>query len=408
MLKKDDRRSYAGVFALALAGFLSLRVPVGADQQVELPFWRDVAESNAAAWSAILSIDVEYETTVRVVEKGQVLSERTSSGHRWVRSPNRQRLLLLDLDGQGRVVDRLITTDREYRLEYPVTLSLTDQPLQLCDDRPVRATILTPPPGLIEDLVPQNLELLYFIKAAPRMTRRELLVGREPQRLTPPPAADNNLLTFRVDLMTGDAASDTGSYALLTVDARKGFLIQKAEIVEAAAAHSARDGTPVPIRTTWEVHEWAHPEAGLWYPTQVTFANHGRADVPLSEDGYFIQWTITKLLINQPNPDEEWLGFAFPENAVVQEHLAGGEAGRIFVWGPANLPQAEFETEADYEVFRRAVCNDASTARHAGGAADTVDSEPPAASWRSAVIVNLALLLFLVVGWRLRRRLHQR
>lgn len=259
--------------------FLAVGAAWGVERPVDRQFWQDVAASNAVTWSAILSLDVEYQATVRAVENGRVLFERTSTGHRWIRLPDRQRLVLRDLDGRGRLVDRLIRDGRQYRLEHPVTLDLTTQPLRLCDDRPVHATILAPPPELMDELIPQNLERLYFLQAAPRMTLAELLAGRESQWATVSSSDEGELATVRVDLRPRDDATGAESFVVLTVDLGKGCLIQKAEMVEAAAAHSTVDGSPVPIRTIWEVHAWAQPDAGVWYPTEVTFGNYGRGGV---------------------------------------------------------------------------------------------------------------------------------
>lgn len=406
MLNQDDLHCAVRSIVFTVALFFAARASCGEDRRVDLQFWRDVAESNAASWSSIFSVDIEYQTSVRAVENGRVLFERAASGHRWIKQADRQRLLLRDLDGRGRMVDRLIRGDRQYRLEYPLSLDLSEQPLRLCDDRPVNAAILPAPPGLIDELVPQNLERLYFIHTAPPMTLRELLAGRVPQMATSDSEVQNERLTFRIDLSDGEDA-DGGSFVVLTVDAGKGFLIQKAEIVEAAAAHSAVDGAPIPIRTVWEVHEWAQPDEGVWYPREVTFVNHGRADAPPSEDGYFIRWTLTRLSVNQPLPDKEWLGFSFPENAVVQEDAPASGAGRILVWGPANLPQAEFESEAEYEVFRRAICNDSATARKGDAAAEPGGPrEAPVVNWRAIVVVNAVLLALFALWRQLRRRQH--
>ncbi|MFG0295030.1 MAG: hypothetical protein ACF8PG_03910, partial [Maioricimonas sp. JB045] len=362
----------------------------------------EVGAANDAAWESIAFIDMEYVVSTRLVEQGRVVVERESGLNRWVRTPTHERLLLRDLDGKGLAVDRLVGESVIRLLQYPVDMDFTADPIRPCDDRPVKATISPASPGVLDELVPQNMELLHFTRSAPRMRLSELLrtwkVG-EISRTTGPD--DDKRLAMTAELRPGGGE---GAYSVvkLTVNSSKGYLVERAEMVEADAARAIDSEEGAAIKTVWEVLEWAEVEPGVWYPVRVSFSNLGRADASASTDGYFVEWRATKLTVNTP-PAEEWLGFEFPENSIVQEFLADGQPGRILVWGPGNMPQTEFSSEEEYEVYRRALCNDAPTRAAVAGPGEGLRSDEPSSAFATLLTINVVVLFVGGLAWVLIR-----
>lgn len=106
--------------------------------------------------------------------------------------------------------------------------------------------------------------------------------------------------------------------------------------------------------------------------------------------------------MNTP-PAEEWLGFEFPENAIVQEFLADGQPGRILIWGPGSMPQTEFSSEEEYEVYRRAICNDAPTRAAVAGTGEGLRSDEPSSAFVTLLTVNVVVLFVGGLAWVLIR-----
>gem|GEM_PF-6812987 len=230
--------------AVSLMAFVTVlganRCASAADETLPTP--AEVGAANDAAWESIAFIDMEYVVSTRLVEQGRVVVERESGSNRWVRTPTHERLLLRDLDGKGLAVDRLVGEKVIRLLQYPVDMDFTADPIRPCDDRPVKATISPASPGVLDELVPQNMELLHFTRSAPRMRLSELLrtwkVG-EISRTTGPD--DDKRLAMTAELRPGGGE---GAYSVvkLTVNSSKGYLVERAEMVEADAARAIDSG----------------------------------------------------------------------------------------------------------------------------------------------------------------------
>jgi len=369
----------------------------------------EVARANVANWSSIYGIDVQYDVHVQHVENGQLIVDRTSTGHRWQRGLNAERLVLRNVDGRERVADRLVRDGIQRELSYPTSIDIGDEPLRPCDDRPINATISPAAPGLLNEMALPTLEAIRFIKVAPAMRVDELLTSWDAHITSVTSDGKGGDTTYHISATypSGQVARYAGSVVNLSINAQKGFLVEKAEILEVGAAYAVDSDDVVSVRVTWEILRWAEPRPGVWFPLEVLYRIHGNSDAPESNSEFSGRWNVTQLAINEPFRDAEWLDFAFPENAIVPEYLAGGDLGRIFVWGSGNAPSMEFGSDEEYEVYRRALCNDPATrAAFVDGAEGLQEGARRATWWRPLIIANLVAVLVIaaVMGVRHRRR----
>lgn len=221
-------------------------------------------------------------------------------------------------------------------------------------------------------------------------------------------AESSNRISVRATFPDDGNPQYAGSYVDLELNVQKGFLIEKAEIVEYGIARAADGGAAPPVRTSWQVLEWHDSETGLSYPSHVRYCNHGAVTVAESDEGFSVQWTATDIALNVL-PEDESLGFAFPVNSVVQESATHGESGRIYVWGPDNAPAIEFNSSEEFEAYRRKVCDNGASRGAApqsgGNDAPLVPASRPVTLYRSVFAINVAgALAVLAFLWRRSRK----
>lgn len=348
-------RSSLLLCALVLQAIPSLSL---AAEDSALPRPEEIGEANDAAWDSLAILDVTYIVRTKSVKDGKPVLQRVSEESRWIRTPTHQRLLLRNMDGKQQIVDRLVGGNHIKTLQYPTDIDLVAAPLRPCDSRPIRARIDVWVPGSLDELCPQNMEYLYFTRSSPRVRLSQLLSEWKVDSIESAQGnpKDDRMVVVKVAYPASDSKF-AGSYATLTVNCNKMWLVEKAEIIEQNAARSTEDSSPVAVRTKWEVLEWAEIDAGVWYPSRVSFSNTGQADMTESQDGYFIEWISKTAVANSPDLIGTELGFQFPENAIVSEFDSKRDQQGIMIWGPNNTPHIEFVSEDEYEVYRRELCN---------------------------------------------------
>ena len=359
----------------------------------------EIGRANRSAWSAIYSIDLTYTTSTKLIADGVVTMDRTAAGHVWQHQGGKERLLLRNLDGAEEVVDRFVDSKEGMELRYPISVDLLSSPLRPCDDRNVKCSVRRASPNMFGELVPQNLSVIQFTGAAPPMDLAELL-DKWDVSITRYIEGEERIQLHATQ--RGSSVQDryNGSFVDLTINARKSFMIEKVEMVEQGVAIDPNSKGYVPVKTSWQVKEWKEVEPSIWYPTSVEFCNHGNANTANSENGLFLQWDVTDIQINRSIAGKH-LGFSFPENAVVTEVLDDGGIDKVYIWGQEDMPQVEFESEGEYEAYRRKICNDAPTAANFQNPV-ALGEAPDRSNW--FLILNIAAIIGILLALWLRSR----
>jgi len=342
-----------------------------------------------STWDSLYSLEVEYDINAKLVANGIKQMEQHSSGNIWRTQGDTFRLMLNNIDGKGKVVDRFVDGKVEKMLVYSCGIDFTASPLRKCDDRPVRGYIGPVKLTVNQDIIPQNLRYIYMASVGFGMTLKELVDRWDIEVIKDGSISDKNKrLVLKATIPALHNERHHGTNVTLRINKEKGCLIEGATIVEYGVARKANSEEFVPVQTSWKVIDWAQLPDGTYYPSHVSFRNHGSTHGEDTGDGYFVDWIATSLSANKNQPD---LGFTFPEHAIVHELLDNGDAGKLYIWGAAGESPVVFQNEAEYEAYRRKECNDAATIQNAGHPQRPLD-EDRSRSWvRILIWGNIAV-----------------
>ncbi|WP_437192643.1 hypothetical protein [Planctomicrobium sp. SH527] len=347
------------LLALALSLLATNQVAFGQSRTNIAPAIEEVIRRHESTWNTLSSIDMTYDVNSKLIENGVKQWEQRSSGNIWRTQDDSFRLLLSNISGDGKVIDRFVSHGVEKRLVYPFGLDFTAVPLSECDSRPVRGFI-GPAKGTASQ-VPQNLKSIYLASADAGVTLRDIVdhwtIEVIKDEIT---SGDGERLTLRATIPESSPQRHHGTNITLTINKDKGYLIESAIAIEHGVARKANSEDYVPVNATWKVAAWTELPNETFYPSHVSFRNHGAVDSENSEDGYFIDWIATSLRLGSSDGD---LGFSFPEHTLVHETLKNGDSGRIFIWATTGEPLKTFSNESEYETYRRAECKGTSDMR---------------------------------------------
>lgn len=345
----------------------------------------EIVQANEATWGAIFAADVIYNADARHVEKGALISHRSTTGHRWSFVRDRERIRLHDFDNSGRFEDRY--TDKEFAktLLCSETLDVGQLKLTPCDTKGIRAFIEPSLPSVFEKKSPELLRRIGLL-GDDLLSLRELA---EKWRVTQPvriDEGDHRQLKLRATYPSSTPTNQwTGSYLDVFVNIDKGFLVERVDAFDTGLARSDETNGSVVVQYIKQVLKFRDCGNGVFFPEVVECRNLGPVGVKRpSSDGFFVTFTATSIDLNESvSPD--CLNFKFPENAVVIESLPGRKTGKVYLWGNNNAPAREFASPAAFEAWGMLECK-----------RDSVGAPQPGWPWA----VRIPLLAFaLGLSW---------
>jgi tetratricopeptide (TPR) repeat protein len=343
------------------------------------PTLKEIAQANDAAWAAIKSVDMEYEMSSYLVEKGEKGNELKSTNIRWCKEGNRERVIgffhtancnngrIGDWEPEQRIVLEDIyldgTTRRELRDSDPFNKNLGE--FSYSNQKEIVAYLSPQGPNFFEKWghSPQTLQHLRFTTTGNEdfFTLAEIIEKCEVTLKGKKLSQSGDLLWLLHAEYPAKNADDerAGSYMDIAVNANKNYLIQSVLFYEINAATN-QTGMQVGIYCGAEVKEFQDCGEGVYFPKVLEYRlmgtvpyDHLEIEKQIAlEDGFFTTFTGTQLSVNRPMPPDAF-DFRFPNNAVVKQMYDSGnkKPGRIFLWGPENKPIKQFENREEFVRF---------------------------------------------------------
>jgi len=320
-----------------------------------------IAKANEAAWAAIRSVDMEFETTDAIVVDGKKVREVRSPGLRWSMEGGRERFRGRFTKFQFANLIKFLTNDfdgsfgesarsKDYYLDGPNKLQYNvDQyngGIAICSISPPtpKTHFLDPRPRYVEFTNGERMTLAELI-ACRRVTIKGKQISKDGDTLWLLEAENPPLRDF-----FGGARPPT--YTRICVNADKGFLISSVEYTEFYLDPGQTIAQATEERRLDEVTKFQDCGHGVYLPAEmVSDARYFTGDAKNADKRRRVRTSCaTRLLINMPLPGDA-LAFRFPDRAVVYEYDANGNPGKVSIWGPDNRPVREFDTQKDYLDF---------------------------------------------------------
>lgn len=335
----------------------------GADS---VPSIEDIIESHEATWGEFQTINLSYNIEVQNTFKDTEDKSRrvTAKGVNWIRQGDKERLQLRD-EKTGTLTDYFLEGNFTNILTLPKGVDLGT--IDVCDQKGVKGHRLNRTAETLWDPTRRATFLDYFgfLGESPS-TLREFVSRNEVDGVSAVQSAESpGRVRIRVRRTRNSQSISHGSYADIFLDSQKGYLIDKIEFHDTAAATDLHTGEFVPVKYELESVQFEEIAQQLFFPKKIVFRNFGAAPKTHADTGYFVTVSVTNLEINRDLPDRA-LAFLFPENLMVDTRSPGESDGAILLWGPYDDPIKEFVSGEEADMFAFEKCNDSLERPHGG------------------------------------------